>query len=328
MKKLICLKNLIITLFLFTALMSPISFAANNEPVKEQLTKIETTLWDLNYSDDTDEARLKRLEEEVFGMVETKTKISIQDRINKLNSALGLESLAEAKAPISELYKDEAAGIKYPAVDILELRLLGKNYKTENIYKRLERLEDKVFGKTQEGDLAQRTDGLKAKISMMKPSSSLPSYQSGEYYNQGTISGGSYGNAPYTFGDKYTEEDVIAKARSDAKNRSRQQNYNNYDYNSSYGGSDTALQLAGLENSLFGQTFSYDPMAVRLNRLERRIFQRDFASDDEYSRISRLQAASTAKKTAKYYDGNKFQKFASTGMQIGTFVLMILALIL
>ena len=92
-------------------------------------------------------------------------------------------------------------------------------------------------------------------------------------------------------------------------------------------GFDTAI-FAGLENSLFGQTFSYDPMAVRLNRLERRIFQRDFASDDEYSRVARLQAASTAKKTAKYYDNNKFQKFASTGMQLGTFVLMILALLL
>ncbi len=327
MKKLKCINNLILTLFLVIALMVPAAFAANEEPVKEQLTKIETTLWDLNYPEDADEVRLKRIEEEVFGTSESKTKISLQERIDKLNSALGLESLAEAKAPISELYKDEAAGINYPAVDMLELQLLGKNHKSENIYKRLERLEDKVFGKAQKGDLAQRTDSLKAKISMMKPSSTLPSYQSGEYYRQTAPSNGSFGNSPYTYGDEYTEEDVIAKARSDAKNRSRQPKYN-YDYNNNYGGSDMALQIAGLENSLFGQTYSYDPMAVRLNRLERRIFQRDFASDDEYSRISRLQAASTAKKTAKYYDGNKFQKFASTGMQIGTFVLMILALIL
>ena len=126
------------------------------------------------------------------------------------------------------------------------------------------------------------------------------------------------------------EDDVIAKARKDAQNRGRNggnQGYS-YDYNYGYGGSDASLQIAGLENSLFGQTYSYDPMAVRLNRLERRIFQRDFASDDGYSRIERLHAASKAKKTAKYYDNNKFQKFAATGMQLGTFVLMILALLL
>ena len=35
-----------------------------------------------------------------------------------------------------------------------------------------------------------------------------------------------------------------------------------------------------------------------------------------------------AKKTAKYYDNNKFQKFAATGMQLGSIVLMILALLL
>lgn len=285
-------------------------------PVKDQISKIETTLFGLNYSNDTDENRLKRIEEEVFG-APSKNKISIQDRINKLNSTLGLESLAEAKAPVSELYKDEDAGINYPVVDMLELELLGKNYKAENIYKRLERLEGKAFGKTQKGDLAQRTDSLKAKISMMKPSSTLPNYQTGEYYRQ-------TGPAEYVLDENPTEEDVIAKARSDAKNRAQRPDYNEY----TYGGSDTALQIAGLENSLFRQTYSYDPMPVRLNRLERRIFQRDFASDDEYSRIERLQAAATAKKTAKYYDNNKLQKFASTGMQIGTFVLMLLALIL
>ncbi len=317
------IKNLISSLFvagiLCLALIVQYGQSVNAaESATEQITKIETSLYGLNYSKDTDETRLSRIEEEVFGSANSK--ISIQERINKLNSALGLETLAEANSSLSDLYTDEAEGINYPAVDILELQLLGKNYKTDNIYKRLERLEGKVFGKAQKGDLAQRTDSLKAKISMMKPSSSLPSYQTGEYYTPNNTSGGAF--------EEYTEDDVIAKSRSDAKKRSRKQSRDNYNYEYNYGGSDIALQIAGLENTLFGQTFSYDPMAVRLNRLERRIFQRDFASDDEFARIERLQAASTAKKTAKYYDNNKFQKFASTGMQLGTFVLMILALIL
>ncbi len=319
-----CIKIVIVSFSLLLFLGLGINFAQAEESIGEQLTKIETSLWDLNYQNETNEVRLKRIENEVFGTADSKG--SIQDRINKLNTTLGLESLAEAKAPISELYKDEDSGVNYPVVDMLEMQLLGQNYKKENIYKRLERLEGKVFGNAQKGDLAQRTDNLKAKIAVTRPSSSLPNYQTGEYYHPNGLTG--QDAREYSFQDEFTEDDVIAKSRSDAQKRNRKAQNDNYSYDYGYGGSDVSLQIAGLENSLFGQTYSYDPMAVRLNRLERRIFQRDFASDDEYARISRLQAASTAKKTAKYYDNNKFQKFASTGMQLGTFVLMILALLL
>lgn len=327
-------KNLILSTFLLILLCANSSFAKEtvNLPLGEQISKIESSVLGLNYTSDTDEKRLKRIEDEVFGESYSTSKMSLQTRIDKLNSALGLETLAEAKAPASELYKDEADGINYPAVDMLEMQLFGKNYKDENIYKRLERLEEKTFGSAKKGDLAQRTDALKAKISMMKPSSTLPSYQTGEYFRQTSPKDyqQNYSYGQYPENSAAGEDDVIAKARKDAQNRGRNggnQGYS-YDYNYGYGGSDASLQIAGLENSLFGQTYSYDPMAVRLNRLERRIFQRDFASDDDYSRIERLQAASNAKKTAKYYDNNKFQKFAATGMQLGTFVLMILALLL
>jgi len=330
MKHVNSVKIFILSIFVFlflTGVCPSFGAAQDMGPVKDQISKIETSLWNLNYSNDTESARLDRIEKEVFGSPNSKK--STQERINRLNSALGLESLAEASAPISELYKDEDDGINYPAVDMLELQLLGKNYKKENIYKRIERLEGKVFGSAQKGDLAQRTDSLKAKISMMRPSSSLPSYQADRYYNGNDQNYGLPPQNQNSFGNTYNEDDVIAKARRDAQNRNNmQQGYDNYNYNYGYGGSDASIQIAGLENSLFGQTFSYDPMPVRLNRLERRIFQRDFASDDEFSRIERLQAASTAKRTAKYYDGNKFQKFASTGVQLGTFVLMILALLL
>ncbi|MCX4275521.1 MAG: hypothetical protein OSJ27_07060, partial [Candidatus Gastranaerophilales bacterium] len=169
MKNLNCIKNLILSLFMFLILFAGTAFnpVQAEESIGDQLTKIETNLWDLNYQNETNEVRLKRIENEVFGT--SNSKGSIQDRINKLNTALGLESLAEAKAPVSELYKDEDSGINYPVVDMLETQLLGQNYKKENIYKRLERLEGKVFGSAQKGDLAQRTDNLKAKIAVTKP---------------------------------------------------------------------------------------------------------------------------------------------------------------
>ena len=86
--------------------------------------------------------------------------------------------------------------------------------------------------------------------------------------------------------------------------------------------------LAGLETTLFSKTYSQDPVGLRLNRLERKIFQRDFSSDDEYLRLQRLQAAASAKQTAKLYEANKIQKYTSTGLQLGSIILMILALIL
>ena len=95
-----------------------------------------------------------------------------------------------------------------------------------------------------------------------------------------------------------------------------------------YENSDMHIQLSGLETLLFSRTYSQDPVGLRLNRLERKIFQRDFSSDDDYLRMQRLQAAANAQQTARLYEANKIQKFTSTGLQIGSIILMILALIL
>ena len=98
--------------------------------------------------------------------------------------------------------------------------------------------------------------------------------------------------------------------------------------NKTYDTADVKLQLAAIENMIFSTDFSNEPIPLRLNRLENKIFQRDFSEDTEQTRISRLQAAATANRTAKYYDNNKFQKFATTGMQAASFLLMLLAFIL
>ncbi len=92
--------------------------------------------------------------------------------------------------------------------------------------------------------------------------------------------------------------------------------------------SDVKLQLAAIENMVFGMDFSQEPVQLRLSRLENKIFQRNFSDDEDLTRISRIQAAATANKTAKYYDNNKFQKFAATGLQAASLLLMILAFIL
>lgn len=256
----------------------------------EQITKMEESIWGFEYSKDDISKRLSRIENNVFGSVNSN--LSAQDRIKKLNEALGLESYEDSLKQAYELDETETQeGINYPQIDQLEYQLFSSTYEKENIYKRLERLEKKLFGSAQEGDLALRTDRLKAYIKKDVIA------QDPNYYTQ----------KPYN-----PTENIEPYMGSQNK----------------YENSDVYIQLSGLETTLFSKTYSQDPVGLRLNRLERKIFQRDFSSDDEYLRLQRLQAAASASQTAKLYEANKFQKYASTGMQIGSIILMILALIL
>ncbi len=255
-----------------------------------QLSRMEESIWGFEYSKDDVAKRLSRIEKNVFGSVNSS--LSTDQRIKKLNEALGLENFEDSLKQAYELDRTEAqAGINYPQIDRLEYQMFNSTYEKENIYKRLERLEKKLFGSAQEGDLALRTDRLKAYLKKDEIASN-PNY---------------YAEKPYN-----PTENIEPYMGSQNK----------------YENSDMYIQLSGLETTLFSKTYSQDPVGLRLNRLERKIFQRDFSSDDEYLRIQRLQAAASASQTAKLYEANKFQKYASTGMQIGSIILMILALIL
>lgn len=289
MKKI--LTNFLITAFIITLCnFGTQAISAPALPLTNHLSKIENDLWGFEYSNDTENDRISRIEKSVFGQANTAD--TIEKRIEKINSALGIESQKEAQSSVGELMQEEVDGVNYPQIDQLELRLFSKVYDKENIYKRLERLEKKIFGSPQEGDLASRTDKLKG------------------YLNIDTT--------PKTV---YSREDTMQSYQNPSRAYDGYSEYDSYN-------SDISIQISGLENSLFGKTFSQDPISLRLNRLERKIFQRDFSTDDDLLRMQRLQAAASAKRTAKYYDMNKAQKFTSTGLQIGTLILMILAMIL
>ncbi len=254
-----------------------------------QISKMEQVIWGFEYSKDDVSKRLSRIENNVLGVVNSK--LSTQQRIKKLNEAIGLESYEDSLKQAYELDSTEVAGVNYPQIDSLEYQMFLTTYEKENIYKRLERLEKKLFGSTQDGNLASRTDRLKA------------------YLRQDTVAQ----NPNYHIERPYSQtQDIEPYMGSQNK----------------YENSDMYIQLAGLETVLFSKTYSQDPVGLRLNRLERKIFQRDFSSDDDYLRIQRLQAAANAQQTAKIYEANKIQKITSTGMQLGSLLLMILALIL
>ena len=277
----------IFAIFLGFMVFAPLSLAMDS--VVSDISKMEENIWGFTYSKDDNQKRLSRIESNVFGKINSQ--LSEKERIKKLNEALGIESYEESQKPVYEIAQQEAEDINYPQIDLLETQIFAQNYKKENIYKRLERLEKKLFGSVQDGNLAMRTDRLKAYIKKDE----IASRPNPNQYTQ----------QPYRTTD--------AQSYMNSQNR--------YD-------ADTQIQIAGLENALFSKTYSQDPIGLRLNRLERKIFQRDFSSDDEYMRLQRLQAAANAQQTAKLYEANKVQKYASTGIQIGSIILMILALIL
>ncbi len=256
-----------------------------------QISKIEKSIWGFEYLKDDTQKRLSRIEKNIFGT--TFQKSTKEERIKKINDAMGFESFEDSLKQGYELAEaKEEEGINYPQIDALEYQIFSSTYEKENIYKRLERLEKKIFGSKQDGNLASRTDRLKAYIRKDMLSQNNPAYYTQKPYNP--------------------TETVEPYMNSQGR----------------YENSDIHIQLAGLETTLFSKTFSQDPVGLRLNRLERKIFQRDFSSDDEYLRLQRLQAAANAKQTAKLYEANKIQKYTSTGFQLGSIILMILALIL
>jgi len=290
------MKNIKINIIIFTLFiiigLNVCQAAQNNTDI--QISKMENSIWGFSYDKDETSKRLSRIENNVFG--KANSNLNIQDRIKKLNNALGIEDYEDSVKQAYEIDKNaqEAQDINYPQIDILENQIFKTTYKKENIYKRLERLENKIFGSAQDGDLALRTDRLKAYIKK-------------DEIAQASKNPYSYNQQPYS-----PTKDVQPYMNSQSR----------------YDSSDIYIQIAGLETAMFSKTYSQDPIGLRLNRLERKIFQRDFSSDDEYLRIQRLQAAANAQQTAKLYEANKVQKYTSTGLQIGSIILMILALIL
>ena len=157
--------NIIITAFIFVlGGFCALSDAAPVISVANHLSKIENDLWGFDYKSEEETSRLSRIERNVFGQANSTD--TIEKRIEKINTALGIETQKEAQSSAAELMQEEIDGVKYPQIDQLELKLFSKVYDKENIYKRMERLEKKIFGTTQEGDLASRTDKLKGYLNI------------------------------------------------------------------------------------------------------------------------------------------------------------------
>ncbi|HNW26060.1 MAG TPA: hypothetical protein PKI94_04640 [Candidatus Gastranaerophilaceae bacterium] len=285
------------------------------------ISKMETSLFGIQYESQTDEVRLSRIEENVYGKSSSQP---LNKRIERLKKDLSADLIGQEIKPKRDTFAEDEDGrkveeipkadpnVNYPIVNNLEKEVFKTEYKTLDINKRLSNLEQKAFNKSfSDESLNSRVDRLKAKI-LPETKLAEKSNESDYFYNpedldnlpmQGTMSGAA---AP----DNFSQKDFG-------------DNFDDYESNA-----DIRAPLTSLEKSLFKKAFPDDTVENRLTRLEAKIFSTSFVQDDPQTRMARIASAQQAKKSAKKYDGNKFAQHMSTAMQIGAIVLMILACVL
>lgn len=302
------------------------------------LTKMETSLFGVDYSSQSDDARLKRIEENVYGTASSNPEVQ---RINKLSKDLSADLIGQEIKPKKDTFADDEdnyketipkadSNVNYPVVDSLEKTVFNKEFKTTDINQRLSNLEQNIFKKTYNDDLSSRVDRLRQAVmpqrvvnkvdsdddaSLMNQTSQFQDNGYDRYNNQHQgIDGGLLGQGPTGYGANIPQ-------------------FPNYNSNNSVlddyqSNSDVNIPLAQLEKKILKRSFPNDTPSNRLSRLELKVFNSTFTDDDEQTRIDRISSAYQAQKTSKKYDSNKFAQHAATAMQVGAILLMILAAVL
>lgn len=311
-------------LFIFTLLIiGSYSFASN-----ASLDKIENSLYGFTYSNESDTARLERIEEKVYGK---KSSGKTQNRIAKLKKDLSADLMGQEIAPKEDTFMSdedsivyekepkEAQNMDYPVINELENQIFKKEFKGQNLKTRLSNLEKKTFNKTYDNDdLSTRVDRLRAQLKPQSFASNGMMQQDNDFYTipadkmaqNYTIP--QYGN-PYDFDYDYLN--------------SRNSNSYSDDSGKSFG-SVKPLDISKIEKKLYNRRFDNQAMSERLTRIESSVFGTSFPNDNESERIQRISSAIQAQKTAKRYDSNRFSQNMATAVQIGTLILMVLACIL
>ena len=267
------------------------------------LSDLENSLLGSEYKNDSDVQRVERLEQHLYG---SKKSGNLQTRIKNIKNDTGYSD------PVKEVPKQvpgqnnlksninpalnnellnmkEDASVDYPIVDKMEEEVFKTTYKNENIYKRLDRLEGKVFNKTSKASLNERVDKLSAVILPMKRTAKMPDYNydsadMDSYYAQSGLT-------------PITDQNVV-------------------------------FQLAVLEQDLLKGNYTNDNISNRLSRLENALFNRTFPTDNDISRLQRVMVAYDAKKNSYKYENNRKMQNVATFSQIGGILLMILAILL
>lgn len=299
------------------------------------LTKMEKSLFGVDYNAQSDDARLKRIEEVVYGKASTST---TQVRMNKLSKDLAADTIGQEIKPKRDTFEEDEdspkepilkadSSVTYPMVDKLEDKVFHKEFKNIDINQRLSSLEKKVFNKSYNDDLSTRVDRLKNSV--------MPDYVASSENSNDDDSSNSYNPQDILkpSRDDFTSENYDyddPDIASNNNNNLRMPSFNNHNsvLDSYQSNADVSVPLSALERSVLRKSFPDDTVSNRLSRLELKIFNSTFIDDDPETRVDRIASAYQAKKTSKKYESNRTTQHISTAVQVGAVLLMILAAIL
>ena len=306
------MKKLLIILFLIIAIVCRVSaFETKTDP----LTKMETSVFGMDYSNQKTEDRLSRLEETIYGR---KKSGNTANRIKQLSKDMNADLIGQEVPPetgmgemISELEEENTpdSSVDYPIINDVEKHLAIKNTEKQTLHSRLVTIEKKLFNNVYDtDDYYSRVERIKQKI---------------------------YGTPDLIAQGLGPNDIVIPEYDSSDTNVWGMDEIMGHD--NSFSGSwapkrktfgNISSKISALEKKLFNNTYPEEENNDRLARLESSVFDTEFYYDDETERINRLEGAIKGQKSANKYDNNKFQQGLNTALQIGAMVLMVLAMIL
>lgn len=271
------------------------------------ISKIENDIFGFEYSNDSMQDRVSRLEKTIYGKASSG---DVNKRIKKLSGDISADVIGLEIEPVEDTFAEadkvaEDSSVNYPIVDEIEKKLFNKTNKDRDFHSRIVTIEKKLFNKVYDiDDYSTRMDRIKAEV---MPESGVDVDRFAHEYrdnrdndlSSNDLGGTGFSRFNMPFGQK---------------NYSRP--YANY-----------GDEFTGAAAPLPSQ--SYNPnLNDELAQMEYEMFGTEFSNEDTAQRIKRLNSVSKAKKSSQRYDSNKFQQRMSTAMEIGAMILMILAMVL
>jgi len=280
----------------------------------------------MEYSHQSDDTRLKRIEENVYGITSSKP-VSI--RMNRLSKDLSTDVIGQEIQPKKDsfLQADEIIAkptdetMNYALVNNLEKKVFQYEFKTVDLNHRLSSLEGQVFKNNYStDDLSTRINRLNDAVIYKKfPIADSKTAQYSSLIQKSPISDNKTLQTPFGPQQIFKTETIEEQKLISIINKTPKQEKEESDPN---------IQLLTLEKSVFNTTYPEEKTADRLHRLESKIFKSTFSENDNQIRLIRVKSAVQASSSIKNYEKNKESKLTSTAIELGTILLMIIPFLL
>jgi hypothetical protein len=273
---------------------------------QHDIALMETRVLQHVYEREAPTVRLNRLEQSVFGQHKTGTP---EGRLSALRAALpvtpALQPLPQQgnMPPLQpqqpqQTPQQQAASVPtspqagesdYPIVDEMERRVLGQAYPTEDLTQRVPRLEARVLGQPQNGDLGTRVDVLHDRV--LGTGGGAPA--------NANNANSSDNNTAY--GDDPPADIEIAPQQVEPA-------------------------VTQMEKQLFKQVYTTEPIESRLNRLEMKLFSR--TAPPEYTPQERVQRIMSVASAGGQRPAGPRSTAANLAIQLAPILIMMLPLII